>query len=191
MFDSALRSASLVGILARMAIGSSGESITILSNASGRLWADNPEQWDAMQTEAGCPWCQGPGPPSDEVIAETDMCWVTAPVDATLPGYVCVSTKRHAVEPYDLDDDARDTFFAEAMAVARGLARAVRPAKMNYEIHGNTIPHLHMHLFPRAAGDPYVGYAITNRVWFKRTPEEITAIASAVRAELAARGRLV
>ena len=61
--------------------------------------------------------------PSGEVIAETDMCWVTAPVDATLPGYVCVSTKRHAVEPYDLDDDARDTFFAEAMAVPASVRK--------------------------------------------------------------------
>jgi diadenosine tetraphosphate (Ap4A) HIT family hydrolase len=61
---------------------------------------------------------------------------------------------------------------------------------MNYEIHGNTIPHLHMHLFPRSADDPYVGYVITSRVWFTRTPEELASIASAIRAELAAQGRL-
>ena len=27
--------------------------------------------------------------------------------------------------------------------------------KLNYEIHGNTIPHLHVHLFPRYKGDPF------------------------------------
>src|SRR4029077_5421610 len=100
----------------------------------------------------------------------------TAPADATLTGYACVSTKRHVVEPYELGESARDSFFADAMAVARGLARAVQPMKMNYEIHGNTVPHLHMHLFPRFAGDPYVGYAITNRVWFTRTPDELEQI---------------
>ena len=34
--------------------------------------------------------------------------------------------------------------------MAQGLAEAIGPAKMNYEIHGNTIPHLHMHLLSRA-----------------------------------------
>jgi diadenosine tetraphosphate (Ap4A) HIT family hydrolase len=166
------------------------ESITIRPNRSGKLWSEDPEQWRALTTREGCPWCQGPGPPAEDVIAETDLYWVTAPVDATLPGYVCVSTKSHAVEPYDLADEDRDAFFADAMAVARGLANLVHPAKMNYEIHGNTIPHLHMHLFPRTAGDPYVGYVITSRVSVTRTPEQLEAIAIAVRAELAASGRL-
>ncbi len=72
------------------------------------------------------------------------------------------------------------------MAVARGVAKAVHPVKMNYEIHGNTIPHLHMHLFPRTPDDPYVGYVIT-----EPSPDESHARAdrshprSAVRAELA------
>jgi diadenosine tetraphosphate (Ap4A) HIT family hydrolase len=32
--------------------------------------------------------------------------------------------------------------------------------KLNYEIHGNTLPHLHMHFFPRYAGDQFEGRAI-------------------------------
>jgi diadenosine tetraphosphate (Ap4A) HIT family hydrolase len=83
----------------------------------------------------------------------------------------------------------REAFFGDAMAVARGLARAVAPVKMNYEIHGNTIPHLHMHLFPRTADDPYVGYVITSRVTVTRTPTEIAVIAAAIQSELAARDR--
>ncbi|MGB6535125.1 MAG: hypothetical protein WBF58_04100 [Xanthobacteraceae bacterium] len=31
---------------------------------------------------------------------------------------------------------------------------------MNYEIHGNTIPHLHLHIFPRYRGDPFEGRPI-------------------------------
>ena len=30
----------------------------------------------------------------------------------------------------------------------------------NYEIHGNTVPHLHIHLYPRTIGDPFPGQAI-------------------------------
>jgi diadenosine tetraphosphate (Ap4A) HIT family hydrolase len=163
-----------------------GGSLTLWPNRSGALWAEDPAAWQSLRTEEGCPWCQGHGPPAADVIAETDSCWVTAPTEATLPGYVCVSTKRHVAEPYELDAQAQARFFGEAMAAARGVARVARPAKMNYEIHGNTIPHLHMHLFPRTANDPYVGYVVTSRVFFTRTPDEIAALARAVVAELAA-----
>ncbi len=29
--------------------------------------------------------------------------------------------------------------------------------KLNYEVHGNSIPHLHMHFYPRYPGDPFEG----------------------------------
>jgi diadenosine tetraphosphate (Ap4A) HIT family hydrolase len=162
------------------------DSVTLHANASGRLWHEDPERWRAMLTRDGCPWCQGPGPPADDVIAETETCWVTTPVVAPLAGYACVSTKEHATEPYDLDAETQAKFWADAMAVARGLADAIGPAKMNYEIHGNTIPHLHMHLYPRTAGDPYVGYPIHNRAIVTRTPAELTEMTRCVRAALAA-----
>lgn len=36
--------------------------------------------------------------------------------------------------------------------------------KMNYEIHGNSIPHLHMHFFPRYRGDQFEGQPINPRL---------------------------
>jgi len=39
--------------------------------------------------------------------------------------------------------------------VAAALQEITRAVKLNYEIHGNTIPHLHVHLFPRYKGDPF------------------------------------
>ena len=62
------------------------------------------------------------------------------------------------------------------MLAARALSDLFRPSKMNYEIHGNTIPHLHMHLYPRFAGDPYEGRPINNRAHFARTAEDIERI---------------
>ncbi len=168
------------------------ESITIVANQSGRLWSDDPEAWRQLSSEDGCPICDrlASGEVSN-VIAATAAVLVTAEPDATLPGYVCVTSRRHVVEPYELSESDQSEFFVDAMSVARALAVALGPAKMNYEIHGNTIPHLHMHLFPRQAGDPYVGYVITNRVWFRRGESELDTLAGALRAELEARGRLV
>lgn len=52
---------------------------------------------------------------------------------------------------------------------------------MNYEIHGNTIPHLHMHLYPRYAGDPYEGRPITEETLFQRTAQDLARIGQSIR----------
>ena len=67
------------------------------------------------------------------------------------------------------------------MQTARTLARLYNPRKVNYEIHGNTIPHLHMHLYPRYAGDPYEGRPISNEARFQRSPGELARIGQSIR----------
>lgn len=49
------------------------------------------------------------------------------------------------------------------MTVARAVAPAGDPIKMNCEIREN-IPHLHLHLFPRSPDDPFVGGPIDPRL---------------------------
>jgi diadenosine tetraphosphate (Ap4A) HIT family hydrolase len=125
--------------------------------------------------ERSCPICAR-GEPLD-VVAELATIWVTAQVEAPLPGYVCVVAKRHVVEPFDLPEPELIAFWQEAMLAARTVNELFRPTKMNYEIHGNTIPHLHMHLYPRFASDPYVGRPIDARLTpFSRSQEELRAI---------------
>jgi hypothetical protein len=74
------------------------------------------------------------------------------------------------------------------MVIARSIADVVHPIKMNYEIHGNTVPHLHLHLFPRQIDGPYVGRPIDPRMSvFERSDAEIEALALAIRAAIASR----
>jgi diadenosine tetraphosphate (Ap4A) HIT family hydrolase len=44
--------------------------------------------------------------------------------------------------------------------VGRALQEITKAVKLNYEIHGNTVPHLHVHLYPRYRGDPFEGRSI-------------------------------
>jgi diadenosine tetraphosphate (Ap4A) HIT family hydrolase len=120
------------------------------------------------------------GAPLD-VIAELATIWVTAPSRAPLPGYACVVAKRHVAEPFELVEPELTAFWTESMAVAAALNELLRPSKMNYEIHGNTIPHLHLHLFPRFLGDPFQSRPIDgcNRD-FQRSPEDIARLQAAV-----------
>ena len=62
--------------------------------------------------------------------------------------------RRHATELYHLSDAESTAYFQDMLRVARAIDRAFSPRKMNYELLGNTVAHLHWHLFPRYAGDP-------------------------------------
>jgi len=44
------------------------------------------------------------------------------------------------------------------------LQETTGAVKLNYEIHGNEIPHLHVHLFPRYRGDPFEGGPIDSKL---------------------------
>jgi diadenosine tetraphosphate (Ap4A) HIT family hydrolase len=69
-------------------------------------------------------------------------------------GYCVLVSRRHARELSELDDAVRRAYLEEMCLLARAIESSFRPAKLNYELLGNQVPHLHWHLFPRSAGDP-------------------------------------
>jgi diadenosine tetraphosphate (Ap4A) HIT family hydrolase len=134
---------------------------------------------DTDENISRCPICRA-GQPLD-IVVELDTTWVTAQSVAPLPGYACVVAKRHVEEPFQLGDGEMAAFWRESMLVARALDSLYHPTKMNYEIHGNTIPHLHLHLFPRFLGDPFEGGAITmDGAGFQRTVADLKGISQAI-----------
>jgi diadenosine tetraphosphate (Ap4A) HIT family hydrolase len=77
--------------------------------------------------------------------------------------------------------DQQALFWQEAMTIAAAVDRVVKPIKMNYEIHGNTLPHLHLHLFPRQVNDPYVGGPVDPRkASFIRSDDDLRRLAEAI-----------
>jgi diadenosine tetraphosphate (Ap4A) HIT family hydrolase len=61
---------------------------------------------------------------------------------------------RHVVEPTELTAQEAMRFWAEVLHAARAIEAVFEPVKMNYDILGNSVPHLHVHLVPRYADDP-------------------------------------
>jgi diadenosine tetraphosphate (Ap4A) HIT family hydrolase len=142
-------------------------------------WTDSG-RWRALRDGSECPICLRGGP--RDIVAELAATWVSAPPRAALPGYACVVSKQHAVEPFELPAGERATFWEEATIVARALVALFEPVKMNYEIHGNVIPHLHLHLYPRYVGDPFATGALRpHEDAFLRTEEDLTRMAVAIR----------
>lgn len=68
-------------------------------------------------------------------------------------GYTYFSAKTCVAELHLLERSERDLFLHEMSEVAHALVRAFGPRKMNYELLGNFVSHLHWHLVPRHSDD--------------------------------------
>jgi diadenosine tetraphosphate (Ap4A) HIT family hydrolase len=71
-------------------------------------------------------------------------------------GYCILVARRHATELSELDDAERRAYLDEMCLLARAIEACFHPHKLNYELLGNQVPHLHWHLFPRYRPDPDV-----------------------------------
>jgi diadenosine tetraphosphate (Ap4A) HIT family hydrolase len=69
-------------------------------------------------------------------------------------GYCILIARRHATELSQLSVEERRVFFDELCLLARAIEEAFQPLKLNYELLGNQVPHLHWHVFPRFPDDP-------------------------------------
>jgi diadenosine tetraphosphate (Ap4A) HIT family hydrolase len=108
--------------------------------------------------DTDCPFCQKLA--HLEEIPPEDLVWAFPHSVALLgpwqyhEGYCVLVSRHHAVELSGLDDGVRRAYLDEMCLLARGIEQTFRPHKMNYELLGNQVPHLHWHLFPRSLHDP-------------------------------------
>jgi len=101
-----------------------------------------------------CPACTGQWPSSAQRIADCGSSVAYLHDDQFFAGWTFVVLKRHATELWQLEAAERAALIEEVTRVARAVAAAFGALKMNYELLGNAIPHIHWHLIPRLAGDP-------------------------------------
>lgn len=74
-------------------------------------------------------------------------------------GYTIVVWRgRHVAEPTELSPVEASGYLQDLLTVARAIEHALRPVKLNYNILGNAVPHLHTHIVPRYANDPRPGW---------------------------------
>ena len=131
-------------------------------------------------TETDCPLCQRIA--NLDQIPGADLVWKFPHSTATLgswqfyTGYCVLVSRQHATELSQLGA-TRAAFLEEMAILAEAIESCFRPHKLNYELLGNLVPHLHWHLFPRSADDP----DRLRPVWFatdraERDPAEKTRL---------------
>ena len=110
--------------------------------------------------QADCWMCQGLYEPKNLVFYESRVSVAKLNPDQAFEGYTFLTLKWHEEELYRLADKDRKQFLEDMSLVANALSKAFKPDKMNYELLGNSMPHLHWHLVPRYTSDPMWGRPI-------------------------------
>lgn len=105
-------------------------------------------------TDAPCAACQRTWPREDHFIADLGLSKVYLHDDQFFPGWTVVVLRRHATELFQLAPTERFQLIEEVTRVAEMSAHVHQAKKMNYELLGNQLPHVHWHIIPRLAGDP-------------------------------------
>lgn len=113
-------------------------------------WQDR-ERWAQLVRGEACPICLSGGPSG--IVAELEGGYLKVDEHARVRGYCCLVAKRHAVELHDLSEAKGAALMRDLQRVSRVVQGITGAIKINHEIHGNTIPHLHVHVIPRYPND--------------------------------------
>jgi diadenosine tetraphosphate (Ap4A) HIT family hydrolase len=111
-------------------------------------------QGQPAMTDPRCIVCQGSWPKEDHFIADLGLSKAYLHEDQFFPGWTVVVFKRHATELFHLAPTERIQLMEEVNLVAKTLAQDYEARKINYELLGNQLPHIHWHVIPRLANDP-------------------------------------
>jgi len=88
-----------------------------------------------------------------DLVAELKTSYVILGDQQFYRGYCILFAKTHATELYLMPAESARTLFDEMRLTAEAIAAVVKPLKMNYECLGNSVPHVHWHLFPRQTSE--------------------------------------
>lgn len=105
-------------------------------------------------TQHECTMCRRWEDDSDLAVVELRQSRVILNRDQFFPGYCLLFTKDHVTELFHLAPEVRGELIEEVSRVAQALYQVFNPVKINYELLGNMVPHMHWHLVPRFSSDP-------------------------------------
>ncbi len=122
-----------------------------------------------MNNMTDCPMCSRWEKEKDLQIIELPYSYVTLNRDQYFPGYTLLFTKAHITELFHLERDVRSSLMEEVSSVAEALYGIYKPAKINYELLGNMVPHIHWHIVPRFSTE----YLWPRPIWAEQHEERL------------------
>ncbi|MFT3951581.1 MAG: GNAT family N-acetyltransferase [Oscillospiraceae bacterium] len=124
-------------------------------------------EYDRYAKEENCLCCNhAPMPDSNLDIAKLACSYAVAERDAQgrLFGKCHVVIKQHNVNFEDIPAAEMTGFMRDVQQVGKALRSVTGAVKINYELHSNSFPHIHCHLFPRYLNDDFPSGPIDYRI---------------------------
>ena len=102
-----------------------------------------------------CPFCSLP---PERVLVSNALAFVIRDGYPVSPGHTLIIPRRHVGSFFEISEEERAAMLALLDGQKRALDAEYSPAGYNVGINdgaaaGQTVPHLHIHLIPRFAGD--------------------------------------
>jgi diadenosine tetraphosphate (Ap4A) HIT family hydrolase len=146
-----------------------------------RSW---PEDWESRKAGLNCPGCATERPAEEQHgvrFFATDHADAYLQRTTPAPGYSTVIFRgRHVADPTELTPDETVSFWS-AVGVAAGAIRSVfDPCHLNYQLLGNEMPHVHVHIIPRYVHDQAPGRPLSDAAWGSAIQLSAEALASQV-----------
>jgi diadenosine tetraphosphate (Ap4A) HIT family hydrolase len=117
--------------------------------AMTRTW---PGDWDARKQGAGCWFCANQ---LGEPFYAGSVGDAHLERRAIARGHAIVVFRgRHVADFTALSPTEVAEYWRDIQSVAKMIERVFAPCHMNYQLLGNSVPHLHVHLVPRYLDDP-------------------------------------
>jgi diadenosine tetraphosphate (Ap4A) HIT family hydrolase len=116
------------------------------------------EQWEALLRGDACPICADLDSneyanPHGYTIADLSFSRLRLSANQAVAGYCVLICHKHIDELHHLEEKERMLYFNDLMRAAQAIEQVFSPVKMNLELLGNLVPHLHCHIKPRYYGD--------------------------------------
>jgi diadenosine tetraphosphate (Ap4A) HIT family hydrolase len=140
-----------------------GSVFELMSNEH-KEWMSQ-ELWASLVNGENCPLClenESSALVSDHgyVVADLEISRLRLSMNQFVVGYCVLICKKHIQEPHHLSREEQILFFQDLMRASQAIEQVFNPIKMNFQILGNLVPHLHVHITPRYYGDTSPGRPI-------------------------------
>ena len=107
-----------------------------------------------MSENLSCKICEKAWPPKDHYIGDLGLTRAYLFEDQFFAGWTVLVLKNHRTELFQLTQEERGALMDEVSCVGEALAKNFDVGKINSELLGNQVPHIHWHVIPRLITDP-------------------------------------
>ena len=154
-----------------------------------RTW---PEDWEERRSGVGCEGCEQGRPDEDQHgvrFFAGDFADAYLKRISPVAGYSTVMFRgRHVPDPVDLTCEETVGFWSDVRVAAVAIGAVFQPCHLNYQLLGNAVPHVHVHILPRYLDDPAPERPLGDSVWALEArvpPDALQAQVSDLRAATA------